>query len=101
MKLLLHLFSMIGVPPYVVMSKRNFLLIFQHIEVSLHKILGANLHHDLVTGRDMSGIIHLVNPTPIASYCKKQKTVETATYGSEFMISCHASKKIMDIQYTL
>ena len=27
----------------------------------------ANLHHDLVTGRAMSGIIYLVNQTPIAS----------------------------------
>jgi hypothetical protein len=35
----------------------------------------ANLHHDIVTGRVMSSIIHLVNQTPIASYCKKQKTV--------------------------
>jgi hypothetical protein len=42
----------------------------------------TNLHHDLVTGRAMSGIIHLVNQMAIASYCKKQKTVETATYGS-------------------
>jgi hypothetical protein len=61
----------------------------------------ANLHHDLVTGRAMSGIIHLVNQTPIASYCKKQKTVETATYGSEFMVARHACEQIMDIRYTL
>jgi hypothetical protein len=42
----------------------------------------ANLYHNLVTGRAMSGILHFVNQTPIVSYCKKQKTVETATYGS-------------------
>jgi hypothetical protein len=28
----------------------------------------ANLHRDLVTGRAMSDILHLVNQTPIASY---------------------------------
>ena len=50
----------------------------------------ANLYHDLVTGRAMSGILHFVIQTPIASFCKKQKTVETATYGSEFMVVCHA-----------
>ena len=61
----------------------------------------ANLYHDLVTGRAMSGIIHFVNQTPIISYCKKQKTVETATYGSEFMVARHACEQIMDLRYTL
>jgi hypothetical protein len=49
----------------------------------------------------MSGIIHLLNQTPIVSYCKKQKTVETATYGSEFMVARHACEQIMDLRYTL
>jgi hypothetical protein len=61
----------------------------------------ANLHHNLVTDRAMSGIIHLFNQTPIASYCKKQKTVETATYGSEFMVARLACEQIMDLCYTL
>ena len=61
----------------------------------------ANLHHDLVTGRALSGIIHLVNQTPIASYCKKQKTAETATYGSKVMVARHACEQIMDLCYTL
>jgi hypothetical protein len=47
----------------------------------------VNLYHDLVTGRAMSGILHLVNQTPVASFCKKQQTVETATYGYEFMVA--------------
>jgi hypothetical protein len=41
----------------------------------------ANLVHCLVTGRSMSGIIHLVNQTPTQWFCKKQNVVETATYG--------------------
>jgi hypothetical protein len=49
----------------------------------------------------MSGIIHLVNQTPISSYCKKQKTVETATYGSEFMVASHSCEQIIDLRYTL
>jgi hypothetical protein len=61
----------------------------------------ANLYHDLVTGSAMSGIIHLVSQTPIASYCKKQKTVETATYGSEFMVALHACERTIDLRYTL
>jgi hypothetical protein len=49
----------------------------------------------------MSDIIHLVNKTPIASYCKKQMTVETATQGSEFMVAHHACEQIIDLHYTL
>jgi hypothetical protein len=65
------------------------------------KYQDANLYHNLVTGRAMSGIIHLVNQTPIANYCKKQKTVETATYGSEFMVAYHACEQLVDLCYTL
>jgi hypothetical protein len=61
----------------------------------------TKLYHDLVTGRDMSGIIHLVNQTPIASYCKKQKTVETGSYGSEFIVAHHACEQRIDLRYTL
>jgi hypothetical protein len=61
----------------------------------------ANLYHDLVTGRAMSGIIHFVNQTPVISFCKKQKTVETATYGSEFMVARQAAQQIIDLRYTL
>jgi hypothetical protein len=43
----------------------------------------ANLYHNLVTGRAMSGIVHLVNQKPVASFSKKQQTVETAAYGSD------------------
>lgn len=61
----------------------------------------ANLMHDLVTGRSMSGIIHMICQTPIASFCKKQSLVETATYGSEFMVARQATEQIMDLRYTL
>jgi hypothetical protein len=49
----------------------------------------------------MSGVINLLNQTPIVSYCKKQKTVETTTYGSEFIVARHACEQIMDLHYTL
>ena len=61
----------------------------------------ANLYHDLVTGRAMSGALHLVNQTPVASFCKKQQTVETATYGSEFMVARQCWEQIIDLRYTL
>jgi hypothetical protein len=61
----------------------------------------ANLMHDLVTGRSMSGILHFVNQTPIQWFAKKQNTVETATYGSEFMVARQATEQILDLRYTL
>ena len=45
----------------------------------------ANLYHDLVMGCAMTGILHLVNQTPMECYCKKQATVATAIYSSEFI----------------
>ena len=45
----------------------------------------ANLFHDWLTGRSVTGILSLLNQTPIDWYSKKQATVETATYGSEFI----------------
>jgi hypothetical protein len=56
----------------------------------------ANLMHDLTTG-----ILHLVNQTPVAWFSKRQKTVETATYGSEFVAAKIATEQIMDRRYTL
>ena len=54
-----------------------------------------------LTGRSVTGILDLVNQTPIDWYCKRQATVETATYGSEFNAARTAMEQIMDMQYTL
>ncbi|MDJ0828176.1 MAG: reverse transcriptase domain-containing protein, partial [Rhodobacter sp.] len=61
----------------------------------------ANLMHDLATGRSCTGIIHFLNQTPIDWFCKRQKQVETATYGSEFMAARQAIEQIIDLRYTL
>ena len=41
--------------------------------------------HDILTGRSVTAMLYLVNKTPLDWYSKKQATVETATYGSEFV----------------
>jgi hypothetical protein len=56
---------------------------------------------DLTTGRSVTGILHLVNSTPADWYCKLQNSVETATYGSEFVAARLATEQIMDLRYTL
>jgi hypothetical protein len=55
----------------------------------------ANLYHDLITGRSVTGILHFFNQTPIDWYSKKQATVETATYGSEFVAARTATEQII------
>ena len=69
--------------------------------VRLTTFVNANLMHDLVTGRSCSGILHLLNQTPIDWLTKSQKQVETTTYGSEFMAARQAIEQIMDLRYTL
>ena len=49
----------------------------------------------------VTGILHLINGTPFKWYSKKQSTVETATYGSEFVAARIAIDQIIDHQMTL
>ena len=69
--------------------------------VTLTCYVDANLMHDTITGRSATGILHLMNNTPIDWFSKRQDTVETATYGSEFVAARIATEQIMDIRTTL
>ena len=61
----------------------------------------ANLFHDIMTGRSVTGILHLINKTPFDWYSKKQATCETATCGSEFVAARTCTEQIIDIRNTL
>ena len=61
----------------------------------------ANLNHCLATGKSLTGCPYFVNKTSVDWYSKKQPTVETATYGSEFVAAKTATEQIMDIRQTL
>ena len=69
--------------------------------VTLTHYVDANLMHDMTTGRSVTGILHLINKTPIDWYSKKQATVETATYGSEFVAARTCVEQIIDLRTTL
>ena len=69
--------------------------------VLTHLFVDANLYHYLTTSRAVTGILHLVNQTPIEWYTKWQPTVDTTTYGSEFMAARTATEQIMDLRLTL
>ena len=61
----------------------------------------ANLYHDLISGRSVSGILHLLNKTPIDWFSKLQTTVETATFGSEYVAARTCTEQIIDLRTTL
>ena len=64
--------------------------------ITLATYVDANLYHDMMTGRSVTGILHLINGTPFDWYFKKQSTVETATYGSEFNAARIAIDQIIE-----
>ena len=68
--------------------------------VSVHYV-DANLMHCMATGKSVTGILHFLNKTPIDWYSKKQATVETATYGSEFVAARTCVEQIIDLRNTL
>ncbi|CAJ1931198.1 unnamed protein product [Cylindrotheca closterium] len=71
------------------------------LAVILTQYVDASLYHCMLTGRSVTGILHLINGTPIDAFSKKQSTVETATYGSEFVAARTCVEQIMDLRYTL
>jgi hypothetical protein len=65
--------------------------------VTLSHYFDANLYHDMVTGRSITAILHFLNQTPMDWYSKKQASVETATFGSEFIAARTTINQIVDL----
>jgi hypothetical protein len=55
----------------------------------------------MLTGRAVTGILHYINQTPFDWYCKKQATVETSTYGAEFVAARTCIEQIIEIRTML
>eukprot|EP00934_Nitzschia_sp_Nitz4_P005326 Nitzschia sp. Nitz4//scaffold469_size5734//5037//5528//NITZ4_009207-RA/size5734-processed-gene-0.6-mRNA-1//1//CDS//3329552522//5316//frame0 len=68
----------------------------------IHSVyVDANLMHDVITGRSVTGVLHFLNQTTIDWYTKRQATVETATYGSEFVAAWIMTEQTIDLRLTL
>jgi hypothetical protein len=61
----------------------------------------ANHAGDKITRRSHTGIILFVNRAPIIWYSKQQNTVETSTFGSEFVAARIAVELIESLRYKL
>jgi hypothetical protein len=57
--------------------------------------------HDLVTRRSITRILVMLNNTPIRWVSKRQKTMETSTYGSVLVASRIATELILQVRYML
>ena len=54
--------------------------------------LDANLLHDIITGKSVTAVLHFIKTTPVDLYLKRQATLETVTYGSEFVAAKTATE---------
>ena len=61
----------------------------------------ADHAHCQETHRSVTGIILVLNSTPVKWYCKRQATVESSTYGSELVAGRIAVELVMEICYKL
>jgi hypothetical protein len=69
--------------------------------VSTHCFVDADHAGNLITRRSQTGILLFVNRAPIIWYSKRQNTVETSTFGSEFVALRIAVELIESLRYKL
>ena len=55
----------------------------------------------MVTKRSVTGILVVLNKTPIKWYCKRQNTVESSTYGAELVAARIAIECILEFRFKL
>jgi hypothetical protein len=65
------------------------------LKVWMTVYVDADCAHDLVTRRSITGILMMLNNTPIRWVSKRQKKVETSTNGSELVASRIATELIL------
>jgi hypothetical protein len=63
--------------------------------------IDANLLHEGAMGRSVTGHLHLNNKIPMEWHSKKQVTMETVTYGSEFVAARICVEQVIDLHNTL
>ena len=69
--------------------------------VSIHVFVDANHAGNVVTRRSHTGILLFVQNSPIQWLSRRQNTVETSTFGSEFVALRTARDMIMAMRYKL
>ena len=68
--------------------------------VVLTHFYDANLMHDILSGKAVTGILHFANKTSMMWFSKKQATTETATFGAEFVAGRTCIEQIVDLRHS-
>ena len=69
--------------------------------VKVNCFVDSNHAGNVVTRRSHTGVFILINNAPILWYSKRQNTVETSTFGSEFIALKIAKEMIVSLRYKL
>jgi hypothetical protein len=69
--------------------------------IQINMFCDAAHANDLITRRSTTGIIIFLQGTPIIWYSKRQNTIESSTFGSEFVAMKIATEMIEGLRYRL
>ena len=70
-------------------------------EAKITVYVDADHARNKITRRSVTGIVLLINNTPLVWISQRQKTVETSTYGSELVAARVAIDLIIEMRYKL
>ena len=70
-------------------------------ELTVTIFIDSDHDHDKVTGRSVTGMICFVGRTPISYMAKRQSSVQTPTFGAEFVALKKAVEGAVTIRYYL
>jgi hypothetical protein len=69
--------------------------------ITVTNYVDANFKHDTISGKSVTGMLHMINKSPLDWYSNKQDTVDAATYGSEIVTACLCTEQIIILCNTL
>ena len=69
--------------------------------MTIHTFVDSDHAGDKVTRRSQTGVLIFCCRAPIISYCKRQNSVETSTYGSELVAMRQAIDLVKSLRYKL
>ena len=70
-------------------------------EVAIHCFVDASHASDKQNRRSQTGILIFINKAPVICYSKRQNSVETSTFGSEFTAMKQAVELIKSLRYKI
>ena len=71
------------------------------LPVQINCFVDANHAGNVITRRSQTGILIFLNMAPVFWYSKKQSTIESSTFSSEFVALRIATEKLISLRYKL